>query len=236
MKAKLADTPPIVGSVRMVTNGRRRSARRVTAAVVLAICISDSRPSCMRAPPEAVTQMKGTRCSKAALAPRTKRSPTTEPMEPPRNSNSKQATTTGMLLIAPLITTIASASPVSAVAVDRRSGYLRESLNLSASTGVTSAPISTRPAASSVRSSRRRARRRWWWPHFGHTLRLPSRSERYSTDSQPSHLLHSPSGMDLLRADVSPRLIFGGSSFCNQLMVRLLCPVRGRPVRRVCRA
>ena len=164
-------------------------------------------------------------------SPRTKRSPTTEPIEPPRKSNSKQATTTGTVLIAPRITTIASASPVSAAAADRRSGYLRESLNLSASTGVTSAPISTRPSLSSSWSRRRRARRRWWWLHFGHTPRLLSRSERYSTDSQPSHLLHSPSGIDLLR-DESPRLMRGGMSFSNQLMPVLPCPPPARRARR----
>ena len=48
------------------------------------------------APPEAVTQIKGACASIAALTPRTNRSPTTAPIEPPRNSNSKQATTTGI--------------------------------------------------------------------------------------------------------------------------------------------
>jgi hypothetical protein len=40
----------------------------VSAAVVLAICISENRPSCMRAPPVAVMQTKGRRCSTAAHA------------------------------------------------------------------------------------------------------------------------------------------------------------------------
>ena len=48
----------------------------------------------MRAPPVAVKQMKGTFCSMAVSTPRTKRSPTTLPIEPPMNSNSKQAATT----------------------------------------------------------------------------------------------------------------------------------------------
>jgi hypothetical protein len=39
-------------------NGSFACERRVNIAVVLAICISENRPSCMRAPPEAVTQMK----------------------------------------------------------------------------------------------------------------------------------------------------------------------------------
>src|SRR5690606_3512464 len=57
--AKLADTPPMVGSVRTEMNGSRLADSWVTAAVVLAICISESRPSCMRAPPAAVKQTNG---------------------------------------------------------------------------------------------------------------------------------------------------------------------------------
>ena len=49
----------------------------------------------MRAPPVAVKQTNGSFCSIAVCTPRTKRSPTTEPIEPPMKSNSKQATTTG---------------------------------------------------------------------------------------------------------------------------------------------
>jgi len=96
----------------------------------------------MRAPPVAVKQMKGTFCSMAVSTPRTKRSPTTEPMEPPMKSNSKQAATTLILLTAPPMTMSASVSPVFSRASFRRSGYLRLSLNLRASTGSTSCPIS----------------------------------------------------------------------------------------------
>src|SRR5471030_409085 len=84
-KANEADTPPMVGSVSTLMKGSFFSDSLVSMAVVLAICISDSKPSCMRAPPVAVMQMNGTFCSSATCAPRTKRSPTTEPMEPPRN-------------------------------------------------------------------------------------------------------------------------------------------------------
>ena len=59
--------------------------------------VSDNKLSCIRAPPVALMQMKGTFCSRAVWAPRTKRSPTTEPIDPPMNSNSKQATTTGIV-------------------------------------------------------------------------------------------------------------------------------------------
>ena len=50
----------------------------------------------MRAPPVAVKLMNGVFCSIAVSTPRTKRSPTTEPIEPPMKSNSKQAATTGI--------------------------------------------------------------------------------------------------------------------------------------------
>ena len=65
---------------------RRRS--WCSAAVVFAICMSERRPSCMRAPPVAVKQMKGKPSSQQACTARTKRSPTTEPIEPPRKPNS----------------------------------------------------------------------------------------------------------------------------------------------------
>ncbi|MNN55517.1 hypothetical protein D3C81_1703960 [compost metagenome] len=132
----------MVGSVSTLMNGSLLALSWFSMAVVLAICSSDSRLSCMRAPPVAVKQMNGTFCSSAACAPRTKRSPTTEPIEPPMNSNSKQLATTGMVWMAPPITTMASVSPVSSMAALMRSGYFFESLNLSASTGTISWPIS----------------------------------------------------------------------------------------------
>ena len=109
---RLADTPPVVGSVSTETNGRRASPSRASAALVLAICMSASTPSCMRAPPLAAKQTMPARCSMAASTPRTKRSPTTEPMEPSRKRDSKAAVTTGTPLTRPCITTRASFSPV----------------------------------------------------------------------------------------------------------------------------
>ena len=57
--AKLAVTPPVVGSVRSEMKGSRSSARRLSAAEVLAICMSERIPSCIRAPPEAETMSRG---------------------------------------------------------------------------------------------------------------------------------------------------------------------------------
>ena len=58
------------------------------------------------------------------------------------NSNSKQASTTGRVRIAPPITISASVSSVLSIASCSRSGYFRLSLNFSASTASTSWPIS----------------------------------------------------------------------------------------------
>ena len=58
------------------------------------------------------------------------------------NSNSKQATTTGKVMMAPPRTTSASVSPVASIAAFSRSGYFLLSLNFSVSTGNASWPIS----------------------------------------------------------------------------------------------
>src|SRR5690606_24973126 len=59
------------------------------------------------------------------------------------------------------------------------------------------------------------------WLQFGHTFSVALRSSLYSTDSQPGHLTHTPSGTRLLEA-VSPpllRLIRGGRILSIQLIV-----------------
>jgi len=155
--AKLADTPPMVGSVSTEINGRRLADSWVRAALVLAICMREKRPSCIRAPPLAEMQMKGFLPLMAASTPRTKRSPTTEPMEPPMKRNSNAATTTGRPSMRPSMTRSASSSWVFLLASTRRSVYFLLSLNLRESTGLTLLPISCRPSSSSNISKRCRA-------------------------------------------------------------------------------
>ncbi len=58
--AKLAVTPPVVGSVSTAIYGRRARSRRASAPQIFAICISDRAPSIMRAPPEQQTMTTGT--------------------------------------------------------------------------------------------------------------------------------------------------------------------------------
>ena len=169
-KAKLAETPPMVGSVSTEMNGRPFSFNRCSAALVLVICIKEFRPSCIRAPPDAATQIKVQLSATARRTPLTKRSPTTEPIEPPMKRNSNAAMTTGRPFIFPFITTSASSSPVAFFAAARRSGYFLLSLNFRMSVGFTLSPISSRPSSSSSRSSRSRADMALWWLHFGQTL------------------------------------------------------------------
>ena len=66
--ANEAKTPPVVGSRQDPDEGHagRRAGARARRSV-LASCISASVPSCIRAPPEALTTMSGTRAARACL-------------------------------------------------------------------------------------------------------------------------------------------------------------------------
>ena len=86
--ANEANTPPVVGSDRMDTKGTPAMPSRSRAAIVLASCMSASVPSCIRAPPDALTTMSGTRAARACSAARVTFSPTTAPIEPPMNPKS----------------------------------------------------------------------------------------------------------------------------------------------------
>ena len=90
--AKLAVTPPVVGSVSTETYGSLARSSRASAALIFAICISDSAPSIIRAPPEQDTMMTGSRSSIARSMARVIFSPTTTPMLPPMNPYSIAAT------------------------------------------------------------------------------------------------------------------------------------------------
>src|SRR3990170_2783474 len=67
--ANEAVTPPVVGSASRTTYGTRSSARRPSAAQVLAICMRDSMPSCIRAPPEQEGQAFAGREAERGAAP-----------------------------------------------------------------------------------------------------------------------------------------------------------------------
>ncbi|MNN22387.1 hypothetical protein D3C81_1357440 [compost metagenome] len=171
----------------------------------------------MRAPPEAEKQISGQRFSSAYSAARTKRAPTTAPIEPPMKLNSKTQATTGRPCSLPLMAIRASFSPVSFWAATRRSLYFLLSRNLRRSTGSRSAPSSSRPSASRNMSRRARAPTRMWWSHFGQTSRVFSSSGRYSTASQAGHLCHRPSGTELFFT--SERMMEGISLSTSQLLM-----------------
>ena len=95
--AKLADTPPNVGSVNTEINGTPFSRIFANTALVFAICINEKRASCIRAPPLAEKHTNGQFNSIAFSAAFTNFEPTTEPIEPPMKLKLDAATTTGML-------------------------------------------------------------------------------------------------------------------------------------------
>ena len=80
--AKLAVTPPVVGSVSTVIYRPPLSLWSFTAPDVLAICIRETIPSCILAPPEQVNKITGRLWSEAYSKALAIFSPTTLPMEP----------------------------------------------------------------------------------------------------------------------------------------------------------
>ena len=91
-----ADTPPVVGLVRIETKGIRAERSRAISTDVLAICIRERTPSCIRAPPDAETMIKGRRFSVERRVSRAIFSPTTDPIEPPMKLKSMTARSIGM--------------------------------------------------------------------------------------------------------------------------------------------
>jgi hypothetical protein len=94
---------------------------RASAAEVLAICMSEYRPSCMRAPPVAAKHTSGMPCSRQRSAASVKRSPTTEPIDPPMKPNSNAQAQSSRPSRRPSIATSASFSPVCFCAARMRS-------------------------------------------------------------------------------------------------------------------
>ena len=108
---------------------------RPIAWLVFAICIRDTQPSCMRAPPDAEITSSGIRRSSASSAPRVIDSPTAPPMLPPMKPKSIPATTSGLPSIVPVPKRPPDFAPDFFWAALIRSGYGFESTNESASSG-----------------------------------------------------------------------------------------------------
>ena len=79
--AKLAVTPPMVGSVRNEMNSWPEACRRPIASEVFTICMREMMPSCILAPPEQEKMISGSFSSSARSASRAIFSPMLWPME-----------------------------------------------------------------------------------------------------------------------------------------------------------
>jgi hypothetical protein len=124
------------------------------------------RPSCIRAPPDALTTMSGMRSTSASSAARVTFSPTTAPIEPPMKPKSMTQIATRVPPIEPRPQTAASRMPVAVCAATSRSGYGFWSTNPSASTDWSPASRSDQVPGSSSSSSLASAESRKWWPQF----------------------------------------------------------------------
>ncbi len=173
--AKLAVTPPVVGSVSTAMYGSRARSSRASAPEIFAICISERAPSIIRAPPEQHTITIGTRSSIARSIARVIFSPTTTPMLPPMKPYSIDATIARSPSIVPVAVMIASLSPVDSTPAFSRALYGLVSVKRSGSVETRSLSCSTQSPSKSMRS-RSAAPIRKWWLHFGQTLRFAARS------------------------------------------------------------
>ncbi len=140
--------------------GSRARSSRASAALILAICISESAPSIMRAPPEHDTMMTGSRPSIARSIARVIFSPTTTPMLPPMKPYSIAATTVSMPLIRPVAVITASFRPVAAMLVSSRWRYGLVSVNFSGSVDVRPRSYSCQSPSNSARSRSLAVRRK----------------------------------------------------------------------------
>ena len=121
--AKLAVTPPVVGSVSTGTYKSPASECRFNAADVFAICIRETIPSCILAPPEQQNRMTGRPSSVARSTAQAIFSPITCPMLLIRNLASQMPSTVSSpyILQRPMVT--ASCSPVFSFAAFTLSSY-----------------------------------------------------------------------------------------------------------------
>ena len=117
-----AVTPPVVGSVMTDTYSSPALSWRSMAQDVFAICMRETSPSCMRAPPEAQKTTTGSFRSVARSNRRAIFSPTTEPMDAMRKCESMMPMATGRVAMVPKPVHTASESPVFSRSVASFSG------------------------------------------------------------------------------------------------------------------
>ena len=110
--AKLAVTPPVVGWVNTEMYSPPFWEKRSRAAAVLAICIRDKIPSCIRAPPLAENRMRGSLFFPASSMSRATFSPRAADMLPMRKRLSSTPTATFWPPMRPRAVTTPSPVPV----------------------------------------------------------------------------------------------------------------------------
>ena len=118
--------------------------------IVRGICISDSMPSCIRAPPEDGITIRAALCLIACSAAWTMPSPTAVPIDPPIKAKLNAAITVFCPPISPLAMTMASFSLVLALLSFSLSAYFFLSLNFSGSWGTEGVSILSKPVSSNM--------------------------------------------------------------------------------------
>ena len=165
------------------------------------------------------------RRSKARSNTRATFSPTTEPIEPPMNSNAKQPMETGRPSMVPTPEMNASRRPLVLYVARSRSRYFLESEKPSGSWGVSSASSSWKLPLSSTSSNRRRIGSASCWLQLGQTFQFFSHAARATTSPQASHWYQMPSPFAPLVGWVGAAgvdsLVFTFFCFENQAMTFL---------------
>ncbi len=202
--AKDAATPPKVGSVIRDRVRMPASSSSPSMLLVLAICMSEMTPSCMRAPPEAVTIRSGTRSRNASSPARVMASPTTEPRLPPMKRKSMAATITGCPSIRPRAHRTASSSPVRARVSRSRSWYGLESIKPSGSASNTGMASCSIESGSSSWLSRSLAVSGACQPQSAQTRCACTNLLPYSMARQPPHRNHRPGSLSRLAGVACP--------------------------------
>ena len=138
------------------------SSKRASAWLVLAICIRDIGPSCIRAPPDAVAMSSGRPRSRAASAAFVISSPPAAPRLPPRKRKSMTAAISGLSSMRPAATTTPSRRPVLRRACSSRSKYGLVSANDKMSSVLAGKSKSSTLPGSKSWPMRSIADSRWW--------------------------------------------------------------------------
>src|SRR5690606_2477248 len=200
-----AATPPNVGSVTTEIVSRPAESRRSHAALVLAICMSAMAPSCILAPPDAVTTIIGNRRSRAASAASINAEPACTPRLPPKKRKSITATTAGLPSMHSWALVTAPSRPVFARASASLRGYGMVSTNPRTS-GLSRCGRSScfkLPGSASC-SSRVSPSTMVWCPHSGQTSLDLIHRFRYTIARHVSHSTHSGHVATLSLIDDSP--------------------------------